>query len=88
MGKTSIIESVHALGVSKSHKAISDLEMIKYDADFCFVKGNFIDSDDNKKTEVVCSITQQGKQIVKNGKKIICGLAMFDFSSIHADDPV
>lgn len=70
VGKTSIIESVHALGVSKSHKAISDLEMIKYDADFCFVKGNFIDLDDNKKTEVVYSITQQGKQIVKNGKKI------------------
>lgn len=70
VGKTSIIESVHALGVSKSHKAISDLEMIKYDADFCFVKGSFVDLNNNKKTEVVYSITQQGKQIVKNGKKI------------------
>ena len=70
VGKTSIIESVYALGVTKSHKATSDLEMIKHDTDFCFVKGLFFELENNKKTEIVYSITQQGKQIVKNEKKI------------------
>ncbi len=34
VGKTSLIESVYALGVTKSHKASSDLEMIRHNADF------------------------------------------------------
>lgn len=67
VGKTSLIESVYALGVTKSHKASSDLEMIRYNADFCFVKGLF---EDGKTTEVCLSISEKGKQIVKNGKKV------------------
>lgn len=67
VGKTSLIESVYALGVTKSHKASSDLEMIRHDSDFCFVKGTFFDE---KKNEVCLSITEKGKQIVKNEKKI------------------
>lgn len=67
VGKTSLIESVYALGVTRSHKASSDLEMIRHNADFCFVKGAFLDE---KKTEVCLSITEKGKQIVKNDKKI------------------
>ncbi len=67
VGKTSLIESVYVLAVTKSHKSTSDMELIKYNADFCFVKGTFID---DKKTEVVFSLSSKGKQIVKNAKKV------------------
>ncbi len=67
VGKTSLIESVYALGVTKSHKASSDLEMIRHNADFCFVKGVF---EDDRAHDVCLSINANGKQLVKNGKKI------------------
>lgn len=67
VGKTSLIESVYVLGVTKSHKSTSDSELIKHNTDFCFVKGTFFD---DKKNEVVFSLSEKGKQIVKNEKKI------------------
>lgn len=62
VGKTSLIESVYALGVTKSHKASSDLEMIRHNADFCFVKGVF---EDDRAHDVCLSINANGKQLVK-----------------------
>ena len=67
VGKTSLIESVYVLGVTKSHKSTSDSELIRHNTDFCFVKGTFFDE---KKNEVVFSLSEQGKQIVKNEKKV------------------
>lgn len=67
VGKTSLIESIYVLGVTKSHKASIDTEMIRKECEYCFVKGTF---SSEKKDEVCLSITDKGKQIIKNEKRI------------------
>ena len=67
VGKTSLIEAIYALGVTKSHKTSNDSEMIKQGEEFCFIKGSFLDDSEDV---VTCSISSKGKQIVKNEKKI------------------
>lgn len=69
-GKTSLVEAIYALGITKSPKASSESEMIKHNEDFCSIKGWFIDEN---KHEVVYSISNKGnqvaKQIIKDNKK-------------------
>lgn len=67
VGKTSLIEAVYALGLTKSHKTSNDYEMIKKGEEYCFIKGSFFDGQEDN---VTCSITSKGKQIIKNDKKV------------------
>lgn len=70
-GKTSLVEAIYALGITKSPKATNDSEMINHEEEFCTIKGWFLDE---KEHEVVYSVAnkrkQLAKQIVKDNKKV------------------
>ena len=59
-GKTSILEAIHILSITKSHRTLKDQDVIKNHADFAKVEGNLF----NEKQKVSMSIV-----ISKNGKK-------------------
>lgn len=66
VGKTSIVEAIHCLGVAKSHRTNNDQHMIKKDNEYAIIKGNFEDL--NRNEEISLSITDKGKKIVFNNK--------------------
>lgn len=66
VGKTSIVEAIHCFGFAKSHKANNDYQMIKKDESFAIIKANF--EKDDKKDEIVFSLTDKGKRIQRNNK--------------------
>ena len=41
VGKTSLLEAVHVLGLTKSNRTNNDQEMVKQGTDYFSVKGNF-----------------------------------------------
>lgn len=66
VGKTSIVEAIHCLGFAKSHKANNDFQMIKNGESFAVIKANF--EKDDKKDEIVISLSDKGKKIQRNNK--------------------
>lgn len=66
VGKTSVVEAVHCLAFGKSHRSNNDMQLINKDNDFAIVKGTF--AIDDKIEEVIFSITDKGKKILKNHK--------------------
>ncbi|HHW99929.1 MAG TPA: DNA replication/repair protein RecF [Acholeplasmataceae bacterium] len=66
VGKTSIVEAVHCLGILKSHRTNNDQQLIKVGSDYGVVKGKFKESE--KTNEIIFSITSKGKKIVFNNK--------------------
>ncbi len=66
VGKTSLVEAVYCLGLTKSHKASNDIEMIKSNDEVAVIKGFF--QNDKEKDEIVLSISEKGKKINKNNK--------------------
>lgn len=64
-GKTSILEAINILGVTKSFRTHEDKEILKRNESFYFVKGSFLCGDDI--TNVVISYTNKGKKITFNG---------------------
>lgn len=59
-GKTSVLESIHILGITKSHKTLKDIEVIQTHSDFAKIQGML----SFEKTSVELDIV-----ISKNGKK-------------------
>lgn len=66
VGKTTIVESVHCLGLLKSHRTSLDQQLIQEGCDYAIALGKF--SHDEKTNEVVFSISPKGKKIVFNNK--------------------
>lgn len=64
-GKTSLLEAINILGVTKSFRTHEDKEILKRNEPFYFVKGSFICGDEE--TNVVISYTNKGKKITLNG---------------------
>lgn len=66
VGKTSIVEAIYCLGLTKSHRASNDLSLIKDGEEYTIIKGFF-----ERKTvesEVSLSITEKGKKVIINNK--------------------
>lgn len=66
VGKTSIVEAIHCLGLAKSLRTKTDQELIQIGKEYSIVKGNF--KIDDKSTEITFSITTKGKKIIKDNK--------------------
>ncbi len=59
-GKTSILESIHMLGITKSHKTLRDVEVIQSECEHAKIRGSLLLEDTPLELDVVIS---------KNGKK-------------------
>ena len=66
VGKTSLVEAIYCLGLTKSHKATNDSEMIKNGEEVAVIKGFF--QNNEEKDEIVLSISEKGKRVNKNNK--------------------
>lgn len=64
IGKTSLLEAVHVLGLTKSNRTSNDNEMIKQGVDYFLAKGIF--SRDGIDDVVTVLYSEKGKQIKKN----------------------
>lgn len=63
-GKTNLMEAIHVLALSKSHRTSNDRELIQFDKDSATIRGSV-----QKKNTVVplsLSITKKGKQAKVN----------------------
>ena len=65
-GKTSILESIGFLGILKSFRDAKDMDMIKANEPYFFIKGVFIDEDEEKSIDVIASYDKNSKKIKKN----------------------
>ncbi|SJZ89296.1 DNA replication/repair protein RecF [Garciella nitratireducens] len=65
-GKTNILESVYLLSTGKSHRSSKDQEMIKWDKENAFIKGEIITENKKKVIEIGLSKNQK-KKIKMNG---------------------
>ena len=66
VGKTSLLEAVHLLGLTKSNRTNNDQEMVKQGTDYFSVKGNF--GNGEIKDTVAVYYSEKGKQIKKNNE--------------------
>lgn len=66
VGKTSLVEAIYCLGLTKSHKATNDNEMIQSNKEVAVIKGFF--QKDKEKDEIMLSVSEKGKKINKNNK--------------------
>ena len=62
LGKTSLVEAIYCLGLTKSHKASNDVEMIKNNKEVAVIKGLF---------KMVKNKMRLFYQYRKKGKKLI-----------------
>lgn len=88
VGKTSILEAVAYLGLSKSFRGAKDKEILKFGEEYFFVKGSFIEKD-NKKSEVIISFKEKDKKIKKNNyiyQKISDYIGYFNVVSFEPSD--
>jgi DNA replication and repair protein RecF len=60
-GKTTLLEAIHTLALTKSHKTATDRELITHDAPFTVIKGTFKDKTSDTRLEMILS---------KDGKKV------------------
>lgn len=69
VGKTTIIEAINALALCQSFRTNKDEDMIQYNQEYCFAKGEFIE--ENNKIEehnIIFSLSKEGKRIKKDEK--------------------
>ncbi len=69
-GKTNILESIHLLAVTKSHRTFNDRYLIKKETNFLKIRGLIKSDVFSKEDEVELIITHQGKKGILN-KKIV-----------------
>lgn len=67
-GKTSILESIYVLALTKPSKSIEDNDLINKDYDFSLIKGTLIETKNKKELEIV--LTHQEKILRINKKQI------------------
>lgn len=65
-GKTNIIESIYYLSIGKSHRNNKDKEIIKWEKENAYIKGNIITNNGDKIIEIGLSHNQK-KRIKSNG---------------------
>jgi DNA replication and repair protein RecF len=63
-GKTSLLESIYLLSISKSHKTHKDKEMIQFNQSFAKVSGLIEKTDDEVELDII--ISNQGKKALIN----------------------
>jgi DNA replication and repair protein RecF len=87
VGKTSLVEAVFCVGVGKSHKALSDQELVKTGSEYAFVKALFTNEDKND--EIIFSVLNNKKKISQNGNvfaKLSEYLGFINVIMFSADD--
>ena len=70
IGKSSILEAVHYLSLTKSFRSNKDEESIKFDSDNFLASGIFISDDGNDENISISYSKKTGKIIKSHGKKI------------------
>jgi DNA replication and repair protein RecF len=86
-GKTSLLESIYLLSISKSHKTFKDKEMIKFNTDYAKVTSNIVKSNDLMNLEIV--VSNQGKKVTINSiekKKISEYIGAFNVVMFAPED--
>lgn len=73
-GKTSLLEQIYVLCLTKSHRAKKDIEMIKLGSDFLVLKGSFVSP--VKSIDLQLSLSDKGK-IAKIGTKEVKNLSSY-----------
>lgn len=68
VGKTSLVEAVHCLGLCKSHKSVNDIDLIKKKESFARIKAQILNNTIND--DVLISYMDKKKKIQKNQKVI------------------
>ncbi|MGM0435584.1 MAG: DNA replication/repair protein RecF [Bacillota bacterium] len=63
-GKTTLLEAIHALALTKSHKTSADKELITHNAPFTVIKGTFKDPSSDTVLEMILS--KEGKKVRHN----------------------
>ncbi len=63
-GKTTLLESIYLLAISKSHKTHKDKELIKFNESFSKITANFEKENTQFKLEII--ISPQGKKVLIN----------------------
>ncbi|MDD3171049.1 MAG: DNA replication/repair protein RecF [Bacilli bacterium] len=66
VGKTSLVEAIYCLGLTRSHKATNDSELIREGNEYTIIKGFF--NNEEEDDEIILSISNNGKRINKNNK--------------------
>lgn len=64
VGKTSIVEAIHCLGLAKSFRSVKDIDLIKKGQSFYNIKGEF--HLDDERIKIMVSYDSTDKRITKN----------------------
>ena len=67
-GKTSLLEAIHMLSITKSHRTLKDQDVIQNHADFAKVEGNLFN--EKQKVSMSIVISKNGKKVQYNGMQI------------------
>ena len=62
-GKTNIIESIYLSAFGKSYRTIKDVEVVKFEKDFCRVNSRFVKN--NMKQDIEIFIDNNNKKVIK-----------------------
>ena len=86
-GKTNILESIYVLGITKSHRAVIDNNLIKENESFCKIKGNIETKNLSRKLEFFLSGKEKKVFINKNQiKKLTDYISKFNIIIFTPDD--
>jgi len=86
-GKTSILEAIHSLSLGKSFKTNNKKELIKKSAPGFFLKGVFIDKNNNRSTVSFSQTINGNKKISINKKEIIKRKEMLGLNNVVVFSP-
>ena len=86
-GKTSILEAIHSLSIGKSFKTNNKKELIKKGAPDFFLKGVFIDGNNNRNTVSFSQTLSGNKKISINKKEIIKRKEMLGLNNVVVFSP-
>ena len=86
-GKTNILESIYVLGITKSHRAVIDNNLIKENESFCKIKGNIETKNLSRNLEFFLSGKEKKVFINKNQiKKLTDYISKFNIIIFTPDD--
>jgi DNA replication and repair protein RecF len=69
MGKTNILDAVHYLCLTKSHRGLPDRHLIQHETDFLRVEGLFMEAETTTKIVIKCPSGQR-KTLERNGNEV------------------
>lgn len=67
MGKTNLLDALYYLSFTKSYSNLPDSLLIRHDADFCLLQGNYRDGE--REEEIHCGIRRKQKKVFSHDKK-------------------